>query len=136
MSDRGTWKIAIGATDVADYTEVVRGEPVGGGSHFMDVAGYGAADLVYLDLGNRALTRRFVITTQHADNAESVDWYLNGAQSLNGVADVTLTHRDHSGDETIYLITGARVTLEVDEPIGVTTTTRINITGGAAILQP
>lgn len=134
--DRGTWKITIGTTPMATYTEGVKGEPVGGGPQFMDIPGYGAADKKFVNLGNRDLARKFTITTEHADNAASTDWYLNGAQSLNGVADVTLVHRDYEGDEATYVITGAKVVLEVEEPVGVTTITHLTINGGIAVLQP
>jgi hypothetical protein len=135
MANRGTWKIEIGTTTVASYTEVVRGENVGGGPNFMAVDGYGADNRQFINLGNNALTRAFVITQQWDDNKQSVDWYLNGAQALNGVADVTLTHLANDGTEAVYLIAGAQVILEVEEPINVTTTTHLKITGGTAVLQ-
>jgi len=136
MSERGTRQIEVDGEFLATYNDVVKASPITGGPKFQTVEGYGAANVAFIDLGNEHLHRRYTMTREHADNAASEDWFQTAAQQFNGVADVVLTHRSYAGAEAKYLITGAQVTVEVDEPIGVCTITTININGGIAVLIP
>lgn len=134
--DRGTWKIQIGDDVIADYTDVVKGDPVGGGPNVIDPGGYGAPGVTFINLARRKIERRMTITITHDNNADSFDWYQTAAQTYAGVADVLITHRDNAGAETTYKITAANVTLTVEEPINVTSITHLVVTGGQAVKQP
>jgi hypothetical protein len=134
----GFWKISIGSTPLCDYDDAVKGQPISGGPHISEdslALVLGAVDAkLYQNLGNTDLQRKFEIVREHDDNAHAVDWYLNGAAKLNGVADVLLTH-NWNAVEASYKISGAKVLLEVDEPVGVATTTKLTINGGLAVAQ-
>jgi hypothetical protein len=132
VANKGTWKISIGGSSFADYTDILQPEGIGGGPNIMEIQGYGAAAPVYLNLGNYKLPRRFTMTRTHASDTAAHAWYQTATATWAGVANVVLTHIDYSGTETTFTINGAKVEIEVETPIGPTTITRITITGGAA----
>ena len=132
MANKGTWKISIGGASFADYTDILQPEGIGGGPTILKIPGYGAAAPMYLNLGNNERPRRFTMTRTHASDTAAHAWYQTATATWAGVANVVLTHIDYSGTETTYTITGAKVEIEVETPIGPTTTTRITITGGNA----
>jgi hypothetical protein len=132
VANRGTWKIAIGGSAFADYTDVLQPEGIGGGPNVLEIQGYGAATPVFLNLGNWKLPRRFTLTREHATDTAAHAWYQTAAATWAGVATVVLTHLDYAGNETTYTILGAKVEIEVLTPIGLATITQITITGGAA----
>ena len=136
--ERGYWKISIGSTPLCDYDDAVKGDPITGGPHISEeplALALGSSDSpLFQNLGNVNWQRSFAIVHEHADNAAAVAWYLNGAAALAGVADVTLTH-NWNAVETVWKITAAKVQLHVDEPIGVSTTTKLTINGGVAVEQ-
>ena len=132
MSNRGTWKISVGGSAFADYTDILQPEGIGGGPNILKVPGYGAAAPLYLNLGNMELPRRFTMTRTHASDTAAHAWYQAGPATWNGVATVVLTHLDYAGTETTFTIAGAKFEIQIETPIGVATITRITITGGAA----
>ena len=132
----GTWKILIGGQSFADYSAVVTPQPASGGPNIMEVPGYGAAAPLFVALLNLKLIRKFIITYQHATDTDAHNWALTAAQTWSGVNPVLLTHMDYEGNETNYLISGAKIEVAVSEPIGPTTITTLTITGGAAVQQP
>src|SRR5580704_5935308 len=134
----GTWQIEVAGQELSlcSTADGVKLEPTSQHRNVMAIEGYGAAGIVFLDLGALANTFKFTMTRTHPDNTTSTAWYVTDAIAYAGVADVTLTHTDYSGNETSWMMAGAKIELTVDEPIGVTTTTHITITGGVVTLQP
>ena len=138
MAQLGTWTITVAGQDnpLCTYDDAVKVEPVSGGKSIMAVNGYGALRETFIDLGNIMPVRKFTMTREHDTNTDATSWYMIDGLAYEGVADVTIAHTDYSGVETDWLITGAKVEITIDEPIGVTTTTHITITGGPAVVQP
>jgi hypothetical protein len=132
MSNKGTWKISIGGTAFADYTDILQPEGIGGGPNILEIQGYGAAAPVYWNLGNLKLPRAFTMTRQHSTDTLAHAWYQTAEATWGGVANVVLTHLDYAGTETTYTIAGCKVEISVATPIGPTTITKLNFTGGAA----
>ena len=133
MSDRGTWKISIGGSTFADYADVLKQDAVAGGHHWQDFPGYGAAAESHIDLGNRKIARKMSVHKIHSTNGDAADWFMTGALAFEGVADVIIYHRDNAGTESNWTIANAKVEVTVEEPINVSTTTHLTITGGAAV---
>ena len=135
---RGFWTISIGSSELCNYEDAVKADPISGGPWISEDAValvLGAANApLFQNLGNTNLARGFSIVREHADNADAVAWFLNGSAQFNGVADVTLTHQ-WNGEETSWKISAAKVLVSVEEPIGVSTTTKLTINGGLAVEQ-
>lgn len=132
MANKGTWKISIGGSSFADYTDICEPEGESGGPNILEIPGYGAAAPLFLNLGNSRIPRRYLLTRQHATDTAAHAFYKTAVATWSGVATAVLTHIDYSGTETTYTITGAKVELEMLEIFGYTTVSRITITGGAA----
>jgi len=132
VANKGTWKISIGGSSFADYTDILQPDGVSGGPVIQKFEGYGAAAPVFIPLGNTAITRAFTMTREHTSDTAAHAWYQTAIATWNGVANVVLTHVDYAGAETTFTINGAKVELEVTAPIGPTTITKIKITGGAS----
>ena len=137
MAQRGTWNIEVTGQDnpLCTYNDAVKAEPLNGGRSIMEISGYGAPDVAFLDLDVQSVTRKFTMQREHPDNTTSTAWYMTDAIAYEGVNDVTITHIDGGGVETSWLIPGAKVLITVDEPINVSTITHITITGGNAVIQ-
>jgi len=138
--ERGNWQIQIGPDPVAgllaSYVEGVQAMPVEGGPLVQEESLALGTVKQYFDRGNFSAVRNFVITKEFPDNQQSYDFYLIGVLNFNGVKDVKLTRRDYTGTETKYKISAANVKLSIEEPIGVTCTIKLTVTGGKAVLQP
>lgn len=133
MSTFGTWKCTIGGASFADYTDCFEPEgEVPAQKNIMEVAGYGAAAMVFIDLGNLRMPRHFSLTREHATDKAAEDWRQTGAAAFAGVATVVLTHKNLDASETTYTITGANVEIIIAQRVGATTTTKVIITGGIA----
>lgn len=137
MAQRGTWQIVVTGQDnpLCTYNDAVKAEPLDGGRSIMTVEGYGAPNVAFLDLAVQTVTRKFTMQREHPDNTASTAWYMTDAIAYTGVNDVTVTHIDIGGVETSWLIPGAKILITVDEPINVSTTTHITLTGGSAMIQ-
>lgn len=129
---RGTWTITIGGDTFGDTSDVIHPDDITGGPNIVPLQGYGASAPVYLNFGNLALVRSFTMTRTHATDTDAHDWHQTAAATFAGVATVILTHVDYEGASSSWTITNAKVEITVSEPIGVSTTTKIKITGGAS----
>ena len=138
MAQLGTWTITVAGQEdpLCSYNDAVKADAVNGGKSIMAVNGYGAPREMFIDLGNIMPVRKFTMTREHITNTDATSWYMVDGLAYEGVADVTIAHTDYEGVETDWLITGAKVEITIDEPIGVSTTTHITITGGPAVVQP
>ena len=132
MSNKGTWKISIGGSAFADYTDILNPDDIGGGPNIMEVQGYGAAAPTFINLGNLKIARNFTMTREHTSDTAAHAWYQSAIATWAGVATVVLTHLDYSGNETAFTITNCKVELKVAVPLGPTTITKLTFTGGAA----
>jgi len=132
MANLGTYKLTIGGSVFGTYTDII--EPAGnaGGPNILPILGYGATAPVYLNLGNLQIPRRYQMTREHATNASAQTWYQTAVATWSGVFDCIIAHTDYTGTETTFTVAGAKVEIAVDPPIGVTTFTKITITGGAS----
>jgi len=129
---RGTWKISIGGSGFGDYNDVIVPDECSGGPVFDTVQPYGASAPVYLDLGNLNMVRSFTMDRIHASNADATNWFMTAVQTWAGVATVVVTHIDYTGTETTFTIVGAKIEISVGKPIGISTTTKIRISGGTS----
>jgi len=141
MATRGTWKIVIGSTTLADYSDVVKRDSIDGGPMiqteplaFSD-AQFQAARGNYMITRNMTVTKTFVDSGGSVANKLAVDWFETAAQVFNGVYDVLLTHMDMAGVETSYQVLAANVKVVADEPIGITVILKVSISGGKSILH-
>lgn len=132
MSTRGTVALTIGGDSFGTTDDVIEPQGQSGGPEIRAFLGYGAAAPFYLNLGNLAQQRRFVMTRTHDTNTDAWAWYESALADWAGVADVVIEHTDFAGTTTSFTIAAAKVDLTVDPPIGVTTLTHITITGGAS----
>lgn len=132
MADKGTWKIVIGTETLADYADIVARAPISGGPIIHNEPLVGSANRFRASRANWEIRRDFVIVKEHANNKVSADWYETCVQTFAGLYDVWITHKDHSNVETTYKIASAEVQIETDEPIGVTTVSRVSVLGGQA----
>lgn len=129
MPDRGTWKLTVGGSDLATYEDVLTGLAAGGGPTVQtEELAFGLVPF-RAERGNSVVELQFVLTKEHADNAAAADWFMTGALTFNGVKDVTLTHKDHGGNETSWTMEDAEVRVTTDDPVGVTTVSRVSIAG-------
>ena len=132
MPNKGTWKISIGGTAFADYTDILQPEGISGGPNILELPGYAAPAPTYVNLANLKLARHFTMTREHTTDTLAHAWYQTGAATWAGVATVILTHMDYAGVETTFTIAGAKIEIDVATPIGPTTITKLTFTGGAA----
>ena len=130
--NEGTWKISIGGSAFADYTDILQPEGISGGPNIVAFEGYGATAPVFVNLGNTKLVRRFTMTREHTTDTLAHAWYQTAAATWAGVATVVLTHMDYSGTETTFTIANAKIEIDVATPIGLATTTKLTFTGGPA----
>lgn len=130
MADRGTWTFSIGGTTLCDYEDVVSNLTFDGTPVVEAVPRFRAESLIHKQRDNFALTITFGLTIEHDDNADSADFALKSAQDYSGVHDVNITHIDHTGVETSYVLYDAKVEISTADPIGVTTISQVRITGG------
>jgi hypothetical protein len=128
---RGTWAITIGGESFCTTDDVVSAAAVQGGPQVEQVNLCQGPAPLFLNLLNTALTRRWQITRQWSSNADALAFWHDAGAIWGGVADVVLQHTDYSGDTASIQITGARVDVSVDMPIGVTTVANLTVTGGA-----
>lgn len=129
MSNRGTWKLNVGGTDLATYDDVLTGLRSGGGPILQTEALLGAAQPARFGRENTVVELGFTLTREHADNAASATFFMLGALTFNGVRDVTIVHQSHAGAETSWTMTAAEVIVQTDDPIGVTTISQVTIRG-------
>lgn len=132
MANRGNWKLSIGGSSFADYTDVLQPLDHSGGPMVLEFPGYGAAAPYFSNLGNFKGARHYQLDRIHATDKAAHDWWQTAAATWAGVADVVLTHLNYDGTETTYTIAGAKIEISVGMPNGVSTTSKIIITGGAA----
>jgi len=132
MAFFGTWKIQVGPNELANYSDSVQRAPVTGGPVFQNETLLGSAARFRTTRGNWETVRQLTIVKEHSTNKAAVDFYETCVETYAGIYDVLLTHKDYSGVETTYKVAGALVQIETDEPIGVTTISRVTITGGKA----
>jgi len=130
MADRGTWKIVIGASTLADYTDVVDPSDSDGGEVVQTEQLFRAASITNLGRDNFQIQLHFSITRESATNAAAADLFLKAPQTYNGVYDVQIIHRDHAGTETTRWLRGASVRVKCAAPIGVTNLMSCSIVGG------
>ncbi len=128
--------MTIGATVVADYTDVLAADPVSGGPLIQDENIAGSDAPKFFDRGNKRFVRKFKLTKIWPDNKQSEQWYMTDGPALCGVADVLMTHMAYDGTEATWKMAGAKVEITIAEPIGPTTISDITITGGLPVLQP
>jgi hypothetical protein len=127
--------MTIGATVVADYSDVLAADPVSGGPLIQDENIAGASAPKFFERGNKRFQRKFKLTKEWPDNKQSAAWYMTDGPALCGVADVFMTHMAYDGTQDTWKVAGAKVEITVKEPIGVTTESDITITGGLPVLQ-
>lgn len=132
MANKGTWSISIGGTVFADMTATVEPAGVSGGPLIMKIEGYGAAGVMYLNLGNLEIPWVFDITKEFSTDTLAKAFYMTGVQTWSGVNTVEVSNIDYSGTTTTWTITEANVRLEIQKPIGVTVISKLTITGGSA----
>ena len=135
MSTRGTWTIAIGGDAFATTADVISLGDAKGGPNILEIPGYGAAAPLVLDLANLRVSWPLTMTRDHDTDADAYAWYFTAAAVWAGAADVVLTHANYGGTVNTYTFTAAKVELEVAQPVGKTTTTRITLTGGVPALS-
>ena len=129
MSDRGTWKIVIGSDTLVDYSDVANARDNDGGPLIQSDSLFRGPAVQHRDRNNFELHLVFDITITQANNADAVAFFLQGPQTWSGVNDVTLSHKDHTGTETSYIIAAAAVRLRCQQPIGVTNVAMLTIDG-------
>ena len=127
--NKGTWKISIGGSAFADYTDILEPEPVRGGPRIEEFMGYGATSPIFINLGNTAIVRSFTMTREHDTDTDAELFRQGAIEEWAGVATVILTHMDYSGTESTWTITNAKVEIEIQQRIGPTTISKITITG-------
>jgi hypothetical protein len=132
------WTITVGGVALATITDIVKPEGVSGGPHItteqLAAALGGTGAPLYQNLGNVEIVRRFTMTREHASDTDAHAWYQIGGPAFAGVADVLLTHVDIAGASASWTVAAAKVEIQVEPPVGPTTTTKITITGGPAVL--
>lgn len=127
--DRGTWKLTVGGTDLATYEDVLTGFASGGGPEVQtEPLAFGPAPF-RADRGNAAVHLQFTLTKSHATNTVAAGFFVLSPLTYNGVKDVALTHKDHAGVEAVWNLADAEVRVETQDPIGITTISRVSITG-------
>lgn len=122
--------MTVGGTAFADYTDILECDDLGGGPNVITFEGYGAAAPVLINLGNLKQARKFTLTREHTTDTLAEAWRQSAIATWTGVATVVVTHMDYSGTETSWTVTNAKVELAVPQRIGMTTITKITITGG------
>jgi len=129
---RGTWSITIGGSAFGSTSDIITPDDVAGGPQIQTVLGYGAAAPVFINQGNWAITRAFTMTREHSTDTDAHNWFQTAIATWAGVATVVLSHTDYESVASSWTIAGAKIEIQVAQPIGLTTITKIKITGGAA----
>jgi len=122
--------MSIGGSAFADYTDILECDDVSGGPAIAEYLGYGAAAPQFANQGNLKVARKFTMTREHTTDTLAETWRQTAIATWAGVATVVMTHVDYSNTETSWTVTNAKVEIGVPQRIGMTTITRITITGG------
>jgi hypothetical protein len=133
MSDRSTWKININGTPFAGYADIVTPLDTDGMPLIQRREIYGSNGIAYSQKGNKECSWSFYILIEQSGNAAAIAWWLQMAQTWNGVAAVLLTHKDYTGTETTWRIQQALVHVTSPPPTGVANECRLRISGSEAL---
>ncbi|MDR3427856.1 hypothetical protein [Silvimonas sp.] len=127
----GTWSILIGGNAIATSACIVDLVSMSGGPNILPFEGYGAAAPVFINMGNTKIVRVFDITQEWASDTAAENYRQTAIAQWSGVATVQLNHLDYEEDVSTWTINNAKVELGIPQRIGLTTITRLTITGGS-----
>jgi len=119
----------VDGTDLATYADVLDGFGSGGGVEVQTEPLAFAAKPFRADRGNAVVELSLKLVKEHATNTLSASFFIMSALTYNGVKDVILTHKAHSGAEAVWNLADAEVRVQTEAPIGVTTISQVTIKG-------